>query len=138
MNNGPQKPTSRFIEVPDWNEYPSSLRPAAKLIFVLLFPLIACLRIGATLWAGAMFLAMALSFFFVVVSMGPIAMVVVVIITIIAARWTFQSEGQKSPGHLRGRPVERRDSAASNTPVGRGRSLVRRSARSDGNSGEQR
>ncbi len=137
MNERPPKTTPPFIDVPDWNEYPPSLQPLAKGIFVLLFPLIACLRVGATLWGGAMFLAMALSFLFVVVSTGPVAVLIVIVVTVIAARWTFQSRPESPSGHVRGRPVDRRTATPAEHSSVRGRSIVRRTVRSNPDEGRR-
>ncbi|MBX7165918.1 MAG: hypothetical protein K1X74_06175 [Pirellulales bacterium] len=138
MNDPQHKPKSQFVSVPDWEDYPPALRPLAQGIFFLTFPLLACLRIGATLWAGALFLVIGLSFLFSVISAGPIAIVLVAVATMLAARWTFGSQATPSSDHLRGRPVERRDTTPKAASPVRGRSLVRRSVETRGGNSSRR
>lgn len=138
MNDPYLKRSPRLIEVPDWEEFPPSLRPIAKLIFILLFPFIACMKFGAYLLMGALFLTIAVGFLFRVISLGPIVILVVAIITAIVAHWTFRPETPKPSSHLRGRSVERHVPIQTESSSGRGRSIVRRSVRSDGNNADRR
>lgn len=126
MSDPQLKPKSQFVPIPDWEEYPPALRPFAKGIFFLIFPLIACLQVWAYLMVGGLYLIWALLFLASVVAAGPAVMLIVVLITVVAARWTFGRAQQKPPESIRGRTVQQRSSPTS-TPSGhRGRSIVRR------------
>ncbi|MBX3412615.1 MAG: hypothetical protein KF708_08000 [Pirellulales bacterium] len=107
MNQPPKKTPDWMIEPPDWDAYPESVRPVAKLGYAILFPLVACLWLARLALTGVVFLMGACWFYFVLYQAGALPILAVAVVTSVAAAF-FVRRRKSEASLLRGRELDRR------------------------------
>lgn len=121
--NGPSDPEAPFWLHPTFEDVAPPFRPVARLVWIALFPLIACVWAGLYAFYAVVLLGFGISFYYAVFSSGPGTILLVVAITaaVAALGRPLSLEIGKRP---RGRELVRHDEPQGATSLTRGRTVT--------------